>query len=186
MRAPRPAPLRAPSPRARSAFGRFARFHAAFSSPRPRSYALDARRALSALPGGGAGTRDGGGAFTARYDRARALVAALSADAAVAARVTFSPRAPEAAMVHVHVRASGRAALERARDRAQAASGVRVFEKLTPWPERPGGRLALEWSMGPANAAVPEETVVAGYRALVRALEEIDPLPAPGAGDAEE
>ena len=78
VRAPRPAPLRAPSPRARSAFGRFARFHAAFSSPRPRSYALDARRALSALPGGGAGTRDGGGAFTARYDRARALVAAVS------------------------------------------------------------------------------------------------------------
>ena len=56
--------------------------------------------------------------------------------------------------------------------RSASRSGVADTEAA---PERAGGYFAFEWSMGAANAAVPDATVLAGWRALAKALDELDP-----------
>jgi threonine aldolase len=131
---------------------------------------------LKALPGEGAGTHAGGireAAFTQRYRRLCALVTALNtleeAEAEAEHFIRFVPPKPQSSMVHVHVKAPSREALEHARTSAAEASGISVFERLRVVDPEPG-YFAFEWSMGPVNTQISDESVLRGWKALIEAL----------------
>jgi hypothetical protein len=140
---------------------------------------------LKALPGEGAGTQAAGGsreaAFAQRYRRLCTLLTVLNtlvhaeteaeaeAEAEAEHLIRFVPPRPQSSMVHVHIKASSREALERARTSAAEASGISVFERLRVVDPAPG-YFAFEWSMGPVNSEISDESVLRGWKALIEAL----------------
>ena len=121
------------------------------------------------------GLGEGGGpSFAEKRDKIRRIVAKLSSDDAVRARVTFDPAIPETNMVHGFVRSSVDDCQE-AVDAVCKQSGVKVLSRVRAIAkyeqEHSKYGCRFEWTMGDANSAVPDKIFVEKWRELALLLD---------------
>ena len=116
----------------------------------------------------------GGPPFAEKRDKIRRIVAKISSDDAVRAKVTFDPAIPETNMVHGFVRSSLDDCQE-AVDAVCKQSGVKVLSRVRAIAkyeqEHSKYGCRFEWTMGDANSAVPEEVFVEKWRELALLLD---------------
>lgn len=127
---------------------------------------LDAREQL----------QSGEGSFAERFRKLREVVSALSADATVGSAVRFEPPLPESCMVHGYLKGTEQD-MEEAHAKALKASGIRLWNRLRGRGYASDGKLDglaaevyFEWNMGPANAAIPTEIYLRGWKAFAEEL----------------
>ena len=115
----------------------------------------------------------GGPSFAEKRDKIRRIVAKLSSDDAVRAKVTFDPAIPETNMVHGFVRSSVDDCQE-AVDAVCKQSGVKVLSRVRAIAkyeqEHSTYGCRFEWTMGDANAAIDDNIFVQSWRELALTL----------------
>ena len=132
-------------------------------------YVISARAGFQARASG----EGDGPTFAEKRDKIRRIVKRLSSDDAVRAEVTFDPAIPETNMVHGFVR-SPLDDCQEAVDAVCKQSGVKVLSRVRAITkdeeESTAFECRFEWTMGDANAAVPDESFVASWKELARVL----------------
>ena len=116
------------------------------------------------------------GAFAERFDRIKAAVAVVKAEAeASGVRVEFDPEEPQSAMVHCYLKGD-RAELERLHEKAKERTGATLWNKFRGEGHKGAGWSYFEWSMGPANAAFSDDDVRAAWAAFLDLCKVEHPL----------
>jgi len=120
------------------------------------------------------GLGEGGGpTFVEKRDKIRRVIKTLSEEDNVGSLVTFDPAIPETNMVHGFVRASLEDC-QKAVDVICNRSGVKLLSRVRAITkdekEESDYGCRFEWTMGDANAAVPDETFVESWRELAQVL----------------
>lgn len=121
------------------------------------------------------GLGEGGGpTFADKRDKIQRIMKRLSSDDAVSGLVTFDPAViPETNMVHGFIR-SPLDDCQKAVDAICKQSGVKLLSRVRAIrkdeKESKAYGCRFEWTMGDANAAVPDETFVESWRELAKML----------------
>ena len=121
--------------------------------------------------------------FQARFERLQEMVRVLSDCPEICRVLRFEPPIPQSCLVHGYVLASrgaeksSREVLDAAHERVAQRTGSRLWNNLRGCGYgRAGGgasseqALYFEWAMGPANAKLPIQALLEGWRALAEEL----------------